>query len=146
MQTLDSAEIVPPNKGDLFRLRYWSIRRGLRFRIRRRGVSHHNLHATADIVLIVEKLGDHSVQFCERSCFLCRFALAHKIGVCLTQQIRCVIGFGSELMNVLHTLADILQNLVTFDVQQIVVCGFRFADQLRQLADAAIGLRHGKDR
>ena len=109
-------------------------------------VRYHNLHPAADIVLVIEKLGDHSVQLRERSGFLCRFALVHEIIVRLTKQSCCVTGFGGELMNVLHTLADILQNLVPFDVQQIVVGRFHLADQFRQLSDAVIRLRHGKDR
>ena len=44
-------------------------------------------------------------------------------------------------MNVLHTLTDILGNLILLQIQQTGVCRFDFLNQLRQLTNAVIGLR-----
>ena len=49
-------------------------------------------------------------------------------------------------MNILHTLADVLSNFLALHIQQAVVGGLDLLDKLRQLPNAGIGLRHGKDR
>ena len=48
-------------------------------------------------------------------------------------------------MNVLHTLTDILGNLILLQIQQTGVCRFDLLNQLRQLTNAVIGLRLCKD-
>ena len=52
---------------------------------------------------------------------------------------------GCKLMNVLHTLTDILGNLILLQIQQTGVCRFDPLNQLRQLTNAVIGLRLCKD-
>lgn len=108
LQTLDRAEVIPAKCCD-----FWHFRGGLccscasLCRCFLMGSGHY-LHASADIILVCEKLGDHSVQLGERESVLRRLSLADKVVICLTQQNSCIPRFGCKLMNVLHTLTDIL--------------------------------------
>ena len=64
----------------------------------------------------------------------------------LMEQRPGVPRFAGKLVNILHTLADVLGNLLTLHIQQAVVGGLDLLDKLRQLPDAGIRLWHGKDR
>ena len=52
LQTLDGAEVVPADRGDLFRLRSRIASRSFYFRLRGLVIKYHNLHTAADIVLM----------------------------------------------------------------------------------------------
>ena len=64
----------------------------------------------------------------------------------LMEQCPGVPRFAGKLVNILHTLTDVLSNFLALHIQQAVIGGLDLLDKLRQLPDAEIGLRHGKDR
>ena len=63
----------------------------------------------------------------------------------LTEQLPGVPRFAGKLVNILHTLADVLSNFLALHIQQAVVGGLDLLDKLRQLPNTGIGLWHGKD-
>ena len=63
----------------------------------------------------------------------------------LTEQRPGVPRFAGKLVNILHTLADVLGNFLALHIQQAVIGGLDLLDKLRQLPNTGIGLWHGKD-